>query len=274
MILYIREIQNQKLYVFVSVKLYNENTQLFNSVFSTFQIGNKEAFPNEHSDNILFIHSNEETLNPSAFQHISCDTSNSQWKYWMIFDLESWLSNSLNCTVLHAGSLELCGKNIILLANSMCGKTTLLYYLCKNKSAKYLDDDSIYLINNSFYGFNFPIALRNNLDKNNEDTISFTDDAVMKNRKLVMPREKVNKFEKTDLILFPKYSPLAENFSKKIQGAELFSSIMNNVRASKNISSLYNDIRILSKNSIAYEIHYSNSENAYKLINDILALGI
>ncbi len=262
---YKRNCENKKINICVSDTLFDGNGKLFSSIFKTFS---KELI-SQIPDNTLYLCSIEEKNGNKSYPCIFCDTKNPQWKYWLMYEVESWIINCLDCTVLHSAGIQLCGKTITLIGQSLSGKSTLTHYLCSQEGGKYLDDDCVYLYKDKIWGFNFPMALRAPQDYC-QGIIGYTDDAVMKNRCLVDIDNNIQLSEKIDIILFPHYNKYGENTIEKVPASNLYVLILNNIRHKKNMAALYSDAGHIISGVRGYDLSYTSSDNAINLIKRIL----
>lgn len=270
MYLFRKRIAERTIAVVLDSQLYSANTKLFHFIFASFyQL--KIGQPSNCNEPFLYLHlpSNIIFEIPSGSRSFTCDLLDEQWSYWMLYELEEWFAQRMHCTTFHASGIVLNGINTLILGNSLCGKSTLTAFLCCEKGADFLDDDSIYYFNKHCYGFHLPMALRNNIVDTSKWYICDTYDATHTRRKLVGYEQTVDSFSKIDLILFPEYNP-TDVALQKIAGGNLFKKLMNHIRRSTDMASLFIDTNSIVENSIAYQISYTNCGTAIELLKSIL----
>ena len=269
MYLFVKHFENVRIAIYISDMLFDRADCFFPTVMQCFDMSYENSplvndflfFYSEYDDEPAFLCS----------RCHKCNTEDSQWKYWFLYEVESWIIECLQCTVFHGSGVRVCGKNILLLGGSMSGKTTLTYHLCHRYSADYLDDDCIYMCNGHFWGFHFPMALRNpsilSVDEK-EYVIGYSDDAVMKNRCLLTMPSNLCEFKKVDYILFLHYTQSDDCKLTKLSGGSLCSKMILNVRFSRNPYMLYEDIIRLIESVLGYELWDSSTEEAIELLRN------
>ena len=257
------------LVVYIDQTLYKENSNVFDSLFSTFLL-RKFVPQNKNSMFISSIHSSIKTNRKTQYE-ILCDTSYKGWVLQLIGLLEDWYYDVIKCTIIHGSCVVLNDKSILIVGERKAGKTTLTGYLTIKKDATYLDDDCIYILDDTYTGFNMPISVRNNIDDlNEENTVCDSLDGEKINRKLFITSNRITEIPKIDIIIFPNYNENGINSIIQIKNSNLYNKVLNNVRHSRDCKTLFVDIGILVKNSNAYQINYTNSANAYSLIESVL----
>lgn len=203
---------------------------------------------------------------------VICNATDGHWIFCLLCDLEELLVNAMDCTVLHGGGLVFHNKTILLLGERRRGKTTLLQYLLSEDGNSYLDDDNIFMFDDSVYGFCRPMPIRNIDVCKNPGIIATTIDGDECVRTLCKANNSVASLKKVDYVFFPRYIGNSSAIDEYIclQGSAFFDKIIKNVRHSTSISSLYSDVIMLSKRARGFYFEYSSSEEAYKKINMIL----
>lgn len=272
MIGFLRNICEKEIVIYVEEELYKKNRIFFDAVLRTFFVISKNLSALK-SDKAIYIFSQNEKQEEVFTKKVYCNTTSPQWKYWLIYELENIYASELDCLVLHASGLRWNKKNIIIIGESMSGKSTLTYEMCANRDACFLDDDSVYLYNNSVFGFTMPMALRIavNIEGNRVwDIIGYTDDAVMRNRKLIRFDKIVEKMEKIDMIIFPHYNANSTGKCTEIKGAELINNVLLSIRACHDINSLFVDMPKILSNVKAYGIEYNSSNMAINILQDVV----
>lgn len=115
-----------------------------------------------------------------------------------------------------------------------------------------------------------PISLRGIINTCEDDIICNTVDYDNIPRTLIKPKNSIQSLSHIDVIIFPKYSPDARYTVECLSKGNLFNSVINNVRNSKNLKELFQDINNIIQNSEAYSISYNSSEVAYKQLLSII----
>lgn len=164
-------------------------------------------------------------------------------------------------------------KTILLLGERKSGKTTLLQYLLEKDNSGYLDDDNIFIFSNSVFGFCRPLPIRNIDICKRPSVIATTTDGDNCRRTLCKSVNNVVSLVNVDYVFFPRYLSDSSdiNVCTQLQGSLFFDKILKNVRHSTSISNLYSDISYISKYAKGYYFEYSNSEEAYAKVIDILS---
>lgn len=196
-----------------------------------------------------------------------CNPKYDNWFFLLIQKLEEFYSLVLKSTVIHGSCVKINGKTILLIGTRHSGKTTLTQFLSIEKKGKYLDDDCIYILNGSYYGFNMPLPMRNkpsnSLDKY---YMCQTVDSDGFQRFLYYPPRCISSIEKIDTVIFPKYIQNGKCLKRKLTKGEAYDLVLNNIRSYKTMATIFNDIKNLINTSDSFYIEYPNSNAAYHML--------
>lgn len=196
-----------------------------------------------------------------------CDFKNSYWRFKLIKDLEIFYGKVLNSIVAHGSCVRYLGKNILLLGKRWSGKTTLTHYISTEKSGIYIDDDCVYINENSVIGFSMPLPVRNpNVCPKNSFFLAKTLDTDGIERTLFLPPKYLGAVSGIDVILFPSYKEFGENAIKRINEGIAFKNIISNIRSHNNMHNLFGICNQLARGCLCFELQYTSSENARTLI--------
>lgn len=263
-----RTIDNKCLSLCIDESFYNNNRVIIENLCSTFSpTGNQQIVTNS-----LFIYPDTICSFEKKHTHyyVGCDVKSSSWVFHLLCSLEEYFAIVLNTTILHGASVRLKNKNIILMGERRSGKTTLARYLVYEKNASFLEDDCVYIVNGKCIGFAMPISLRGKVNICKKNVICNTVDYDNVSRTLIKPKNSIQTLPHIDVIIFPKYSPDARYTVECLSKGNLFNSVINNVRNSKNLKELFQDINNIIQNSEAYSISYNSSKVAYEQLVSII----
>jgi len=116
-----------------------------------------------------------------------------------------------------------------------------------------------------------PISIRLNVDNLFEERVidEFYDVENVK-RKLSQPSRVMTETANVSIVIFPYYNDRGINQITPINNSNFYNRILSNVRHSRDPESIFKDVSFLIKNASAYQIAYTNSEKAYKLLKTIV----
>lgn len=262
MICFERTLPNHKLIAFIEDSFYSKYKLIFDSMFSTFNMG---KISEKLKDSIYIYECDECFFEKMDIQYVAgCNTSDkTEWVHHLRISLEEWLNEVLKCTILHGSSINLFGKNFLFLGERKSGKTTLTNFLIHKKEAVYLDDDCFYIIDDGYYGFNLPLYLRG-VNEGNQYIIGHTIDYDETYRTVIIPTTTKQSISKIDYIIFPKYNNEKNNSIVKIARSEVFEKVIKNVKHSADLQLLFHDINQLLRETDVFNISYENSQVAYE----------
>lgn len=266
--LFKKQIASKTIYVNIENALFEKEHFFFEAVFQGFNISQKESIVN--NSNILFIHCNHEQKTSSQSNLVYCDTEDKYWKIRFLEEIEDWVEKNLNCTVLHGAGIIYLNKKILILGKSLSGKSTLTNHLCSQKNSQYLDDDSIYIINEKYYGLNLPQALRFIPNSNCSTVIANFYDYSDCMRNLVQINEKIDMLSSIDIIILPTFTNDSNNSYHMLTSGELLIQLINNIRVKVDMQQLMEDLSHLSKTASGYQIFYNSSKSAEEMIKTII----
>ena len=268
---YTRTIGNVSINVSISSKAFENNPNIYESIFRTFTPISQVygCYPEVNDYYIGDAHCDS----IGCYKNFTlCDYNDARWLFWLIKDLEIHYVNALRCPVLHGSCLKINDTVILLIGDRWSGKTTLTHYLTMGKGAEYLGDDCIYIVGNSYVGFAMPLPMRHVPD--GEDfggSIAQTIDSDRITRTLYLPPIYANTYNSIDVVLFPKFNNKSNNMLKLINCSDAFKKIINNIRAHDDMKNIYLYVKDLAMNVTCYEIEYTCSAKAYKfLTNEVL----
>lgn len=259
--------------IIIDTELFDIEYKAFNAFFSSFiycgeYIPQKYVIEDKEFFYYILTNNNNNKINNNCFL---LNKTNNKWMFELMKKLAKFYSSILECTVLHCSSVRIENKNILFMGARRSGKTTMTHYLTINKNGIYLDDDSIYIEKDRYIGFNMPLPMRMcrvkdlNIDKFFVGQTIDTDGIL---RTLYMPPKRIDCLCPIDAIVFPKYGRDKLNRIEKISKAEAFKNIINNVSSYAEMKTMFLDVKKLALNSDCYEMEYSSSESAYKLLLD------
>lgn len=275
-VVFYRRIDAIDLYIICDAATYSFCSSTFDVLFSTFSkyigVPNTAIKQDRNKRYIFNITSSATNINTQLTEHVFVyNKTDINSIYNLICCLEEWYSQILNCTILHCSSVSYNNQNIILLGERKSGKTTLTNFLVHEKAFSYLDDDSIYILNQKYYGFNMPISLRESSELIGiESIVCDTIDDDMTRRFLIKPRSTISEFDNIDVILFPQYRESNANICAELSKPQLFKKIMNHVRGDRNLRTTYYDLLHLISQAKSYDLQYSNSISAWDMILKLL----
>lgn len=270
MICFSRDFGYVSIVIKIENNIYFKQKNTFDSLFFTYDIEVKNKNKNIK---IIYILNSEDYDNDSPimlcdYYHL-CDFNIDNWLNILINFLEYCYEKILMCTILHGSCVVLNNKGIMLLGKSKSGKSTLTYHLIHENNAQYLDDDVIYLVNNSFIGFNSPMRMRqkcNNfrlleIEKDIDDVSRYTYD--------IENNQKIDCIEKISYIIFPKYQSDVDFQISEIDKYTLTNNIIANIKGTPNMTTVFKDMSKCFTNLKAYEIKYNNCNKASGFLNTI-----
>ncbi len=276
MLYFKRTINDTTLKLHIDKNLYLKNVGLFETLLSTY----KKTFldtKNESTDNDIAL----EIVSGNTFKkcidkapyRIFCNAIDKHFAFQLIGALEDWYANILNCTIIHGSCVRLNNKNILLIGERKSGKTTLTSYLSLVLHAEYIDDDCVYISKSKYIGFNMPISVRENVDQLMESNMvgeTFDGETM---RTIYYPPKTSPSVHNIDVVILPKYNN-ENDFVRKLDKSEAFKTIINNVRHSKDMCTLFQDINNLLKNTKVYEVAYRNTNNFIAITNFLFYQGM
>ncbi len=242
--------------------LYHQYMDVFCSLFSTYSF---DILKSSASKKTICIYSSDFPLNypfdNGCDYYYTCNTDNNNWITTLMDFLEYCYYSILNCTILHGSCVKINGNGILMLGGRRSGKSTLTYHLINQNNALYLDDDAIFLYNNSLIGFNSPIRMRNKC----------TDNSMLLEKSIDIDNElhyvyniendrKISKITKPSCIIFPKYNTDIDFQIAELSGYALINQILSNVKESANLLTTYKDISSYFSNIQAYVLQYNNCD--------------
>lgn len=257
---YRRKVGALEVIIHVEKELYKYVPHVFDAIFCTF-----EQCYYVDSPDAIHIYSQKNPYDEYKYPCF-CNTRNPMWIFLMINTLEHYLYKILNCTVFHGACVKINNKNILIVGERKSGKTTLTKYLVNMYNAVYMGDDSIFTIDNVFYGFSFPILMRK-IDKKIKP-LSTTKDEENRKRYIYSFKNFFAQASRIDFIIFPKYDKLIEFQCDQIKDRFLFEALLNNVKESKDMRTMFNDINSLVSTAQAYCIHYNKCRNIVRFIDE------
>lgn len=200
---------------------------------------------------------------------VFCDPTDKNWIFMLINAFEMWCSSQLSCTIIHGSLFVYKDVGVILSGKRKSGKTTLLKYFTEQLDVKYIDDDSVYYIKNSYWGFNLPVSMREN-GGNNNVMLTFDEEAHPRYLFFYDQAKRIGHTEKVDYILFPEYSSEEAMLKiEKLPSSVVFNRLMNNIRGYKGIQNLYNDVSAIVSSTEAYSIKYCHCEQGLEFIEHL-----
>ena len=263
---YCRYIGKVQISIFIEESLYKKYHTIFKSLFRTYISANEESHGYYEEYIYYILSSNYDQLDKNHRLTV-CDTQNDSWIFTLISDLDEFYAEVLRCTVLHGSCLQINGKNILLIGERWSGKTTLTRYLTINKNGFFLNDDSIYLIDNTIIGFGMPLPIRNAKINDYEDYfVAQTTDSDDVVRFLYSPPNIINDCNTIDAIIFPKYILSGRTYIKKTTKGDTFNTLIKKVRFYGTMGAMFDDIKKLSQLSDCYSIEYSSCSIVYDLL--------
>lgn len=253
--------------------LYNEYKTFFDSLFSLFK--KSPCYNMALKSNRLFIVSDNSSIILFNGTFRDCCfvyrlESNNNWMIKLIDCLETFFAKTLRCTIFHGAIVRCWEHNFLFLGSSKSGKTTLINYLVEKENAQYMDDDCIFLLNNGFVGFNFPMAMRCPVESYKKIFVCSTVDANCDDRFLYLPKKRFSNCGGVDHIFFPNFAFKTKKYYCNITGQDSFNQIINNVKSYDDTLEVYKDIRNLIAHAKIFSIHYSSSEDAIVLLKKII----
>ena len=255
-----KTICNKEIFIHIEKDLFDSQKEIFLALLSTFKLSN--IAPSSK----FLITSNKLCMNNSYY----CDINNEKWVFLLLNALEDYFAITLNCTVLHGSCIKLSDNTIAIIGERKSGKTTLTKYMIDQKKAKYLTDDSIYIVNNYYCGFNMPIPMRNTLFQFGNMICTSSDDEG--SQRIIYSIN--NCFEKSEIInyiLFPKYNEANTVFNvNRVKKSKLFNILISNVRHMENMNVLFKDLSLLTNNAISYCIQYSQCDEIFEWLYNII----
>lgn len=262
MLTYKRIIESTEIIIYIEEQLYNYMPNIFNSIFCTFELCNN----NICNPNTIHIYSQKDIFEEYKYPCF-CNTRNPMWIFILINMLENYLYELLNCTVLHGSCVRVNKKNVLIIGERKSGKSTLTQYLINNCSAEYMSDDSVFIKDEVYYGFAFPILMRKIVKKIKH--IGTTRDEENIKRYIYSPVNILPQGNNIDLILFPKYDKYTNFQNNKLKNRYLFNSLIKNVKFSKDMRTIYKDISNLTNISESYQVCYNQCGNVASFIDKI-----
>lgn len=273
MIFLAKKMFNKFFYISIEKDLLIFEKNFFDKIFNSFSVLEGEIKTKISDENMLRICKKNQKHNENShcnkYDTLYCNVTDQKWKILLIKQIEDWFETKLKCTILHGAGVVYRNKNILILGECYSGKTTLTYHLCKNKAAKYIDDDSIYIYEDKYSGLNFPVALRILPEQCSEDA-EYIFDLANVCRYLITFDNQLIEIEQIDLVLFPIYSCEGENEKKALASIELFRKLMENIKYQSSMSKMIIDLKRIVDNAHGYQISYNSSQNAEILINRII----
>lgn len=265
---YSRHIENIMISILIDESIWEKEYKVFNSLFRSFELPEEISY--ECGMEYFYYIYDKETSISKIEKNINftvCDTYTDNWIFLLMHDLEVFYSSIMKCTIIHGSCVKINGKNILLIGERRSGKTTLTKYLTISKNGEYLDDDCVYIMNDSYIGFNMPLPMRNITDYDvNNFWIGQTVDTDNIQRSLYSPPHCVNSLQKMDIIAFPKYIADGGEVIKKMTQGEAFNQIVKNVRSHDHMKTMFTDIKKLVLTTDCYCLEYSSSDSAYNLL--------
>lgn len=254
--------------ILIDESIWKKEYKVFSSLFRTFELSEETSYKGE-KEYFYYIY-NKETFLSKIEKNINftvCDIYTDNWIFLLMHNLELFYSSIMKCTVIHGSCVKINGKNILLIGERRSGKTTFTKYLAISKNGEYLDDDCIYIMNNSYIGFNMPLPMRNIIDCDENDYwIGQTVDTDNVHRALYSPPCCASSFQKIDIVVFPKYIANGGEEIKKMTQGEAFNQIIKNIRSYNQIKTMFTDIKNLVLTADCYCMKYTSSDSAYELL--------
>ena len=263
---YNRRIGNIIINILIDDSIFEKKYKIVDSFLRSYSLFTEKIFEcdKEYFYYIYDKDKSEETKNKYC---TICDIHNNDWVFLLMSDLEVFYAQILKCTVIHGSCIRINNKNILFMGERWSGKTTLTQYLAIDKNGEYLDDDCVYVVDSSYIGFAMPLPMRNVTNLHyNECFIAQTIDSDDIMRTLYSPPKYANHFKSIDIVVFPKYGADSINRIEKMTQAEAFNKIIKNIRAYDEMKTMFIDIKNLATNCDCYNIQYSSSDSAYKLL--------
>ena len=267
MIKFIKEIVDINIVICIENELYIENKKIFNKVLFSF---NRYDSYDEIED-VLYLYKYRSKINKRIrpLCRRKCDTTNQNWLYYALCAITQYIQVKLNCTILHGSCLIYNNKKLLILGNRYSGKTTMVKNILQSQSAILLDDDNIYIYKSSIIGFGLPLALRQKDDTDN-NIIGITYDNDQNLRYIYPAFNTIYTVNSVDIIIFPHYLHNANESFKFLPQKDTIQLLLNNIHYTPNMTQLYYDICKIGLNSQAVIMEYSNTNNMFKMLNEIL----
>lgn len=260
-----RSLMNKIIEIRIDDELYTSQYRILKDLFLTFQVKDVET------DNalIIYIYANEENVNTvMAHCKFQYKERGGRGYFYLANMLEEFYTKTLRCTVLHASMLYVFGNNVLIVGNRKSGKTTLTKYLIDKYGAYYIDDDSVYIFDNSFYGFNMPMFLRHPFSS--DSTMVKTRDEEGRQRYVYIPQNRLQSVKTADVIVSPLYDADSGYSAEKTEDGRLFCLLLNNIRSFADKPSLLKDLSSITKTANAYSVRYNGYDNMERFINTYL----
>lgn len=263
---YNRRIGNIIINILINDLFYEKFHKIFDSLFKSYSLSIENKC--KHDEEYFYhIYQKEDRKKTRDNYGAVCDTTSSDWIFVLTSKLEIFYAVVLKCTVIHSSCVRVNGKNILLMGERYSGKTTLTKYLTIDKDGELLDDDCVYIVDNSYVGFCMPLPIRNvenpQLDKYVVGQTTDEDDIL---RTLYSPPQYAANVPYIDMVVFPQYGVNKASRKENITQAEAFNKIIKNIRAHHKMKKMFADIKNLVGNSDCFILEYANSDSAYELL--------
>lgn len=273
MIYFERDLGRTSIGIIIEEDIYYKHKNIFDSLFFTYTTKSKLIANNNMK--IIYINKSNKDFEDSDIGFYNyCyiyDFDKNNCVNELITFLEECYEKILMCTIFHGSCLMLKNKGIMLLGPSRYGKSTLTYHLIHQDSAFYLDDDVVYLFNNSFIGFNTPMCMRNKYIENKNLLEINTDiDNIPRYTYDIENNRKISKIKSINCILFPKYQSDVEFQMSEINGYALTNNIISNIKGTTDMTTTYRDISTGFTNLKAYKIKYNNCYNVSEFLKTVM----
>lgn len=254
---------------------YYKHKNIFDVLFFTYMIYNESKKSNNIK--VIYIDNSHIDIDNSHTKHYDyyylCDIDKDNWVNALINFLEECYEKILMCTIFHGSCVMLKNKGIMLLGKTRAGKSTLTYHLVHQNNAFYLDDDVVYMLNNTFVGFNTPMCMRDKyIDNSNLLEVNTNIDDITRYTYDVEYHRKISNVVNMDYIIFPKYKSDVDFQLSEINGYTLISNIIANIKGTKNMITTFKDVSTCFSNAKAYEIEYSNCYKVSEFLETLLLL--
>lgn len=266
---YHRKIGCRDLFVFVDYSIEKEYNQMIQSVLRTYTRVFDSTVP--LTDDCFYILSE---IHKGVFpleQSYIIYGNDDNWMYGLINDLDVFYEEKIACVAVHGACISINNKSILIIGKRWSGKTTLAHFLLGISNGKYMSDDCVYVQNNFIFGFCTPIPIRDynkTITDRSDEVLDTIDDGDGVKRTLVVPPQIIASMNRIDYIVFPQYNPNCIGEIKQVKSVDLINKIICNVRSYNNMSELLGVISNLAKEAKSYYLKYSNSDMAYKLLNE------
>lgn len=248
--------------------LYEKEHKIFDSLFRSYSLfaGSKSKSNKEY---FYYIYDKKDQNDMRSDYGTVCDINRSDWIFILTSKLEIFYATVLKCTVIHSSCVRVNDKNILLMGARYSGKTTLTKYLTIDKNGEILDDDCVYIVDNSYVGFCMPLSMRNVENSQlDEHVVGQTTDEDEILRTLYSSPKYAASFSNIDMVVFPRYGIDKASRKEKITHAKAFNKIIKNIRAHHKMEEMFADVKNLVRNSDCFVLEYANSDLAYKLLFD------